>query len=78
MKKKNSCPFCNEPIYIKRVQYSEPLLAPLTETQALRDRLIELTGEVYIELEKRFCPVCGEELDEDGNDKSCLRQVRKR
>lgn len=60
------CNYCNAPIYIKTVQYTKPLLAPLTEAQALRDRLIDLTGEVYVEIPKRFCPVCGEKIG--GND----------
>lgn len=60
------CNYCNAPIYIKTVQYTRPLLAPLTEVQALRDRLTDLTGEVYLEIPKKFCPVCGEKIG--GND----------
>ena len=60
------CNYCNAPIYIKTVQYTKPLLAPLTEVQALRDRLTDLTGEVYLEIPKKFCPVCGEKIG--GND----------
>lgn len=56
------CNYCNAPIYIKTVRYTKPLLAPLAEAQALRDRLIELTGEVYVEIPKKFCPVCGEKI----------------
>lgn len=60
------CNYCNAPIYIKTVQYTKPLLAPLTEVQALRDRLTDLTGEVYLKIPKKFCPVCGEKIG--GND----------
>ena len=59
------CNYCNEPIYIKTVQYARSLLAPLTEEQALRDRLLELTGEVYMKVPKMFCPFCGERIGGD-------------
>lgn len=56
------CNYCNVPIYIKTVQYAAPVMAPLTEVQALRDELINKTGEVYLQIPKRFCPVCGEKI----------------
>lgn len=58
------CNYCNAPIYIKTVQYAKSLIAPMTEEQALRDRLLDLTGEIYIEIPKRFCPICGKEVGE--------------
>jgi len=60
------CNYCDAPIYIKTVQYTAPVMAPLTEAQALRDKLIDMTGEVYLQIPKRFCPVCGEKIG--GND----------
>lgn len=54
-----SCNFCNVPIYIKTIQYSAPLLAPMTRAEELRQELINITGEVYIQLESEYCPVCG-------------------
>lgn len=60
------CNYCDAPIYIKTVQHTAPVMAPLTEVQALRDKLIEMTGEVYLQIPKRFCPVCGEKIG--GND----------
>ena len=59
------CDFCNVPIYLKTKQFARPLLAPVTREQELRDALLDLTGEVYLKLPHRFCPMCGEELKED-------------
>lgn len=55
---KKVCRFCNEAIYIKTVRYSAPLLAPMNDAQALRDKLINMTGEVYVRLENSFSS-CG-------------------
>lgn len=33
------CEFCGAKLYFKTTQYARPLLAPLTEVQALRDKL---------------------------------------
>lgn len=55
-----SCNFCNVPVYMKAVQYAKPLLAPATEVEALRQKLQDMTGEVYVKLPKRYCPMCGE------------------
>lgn len=62
--KMNKCSFCDIPIYIKTIQHTAPLMAPLTEVQALRNELINKTGEVYLVIPKRFCPVCGREVGE--------------
>lgn len=54
------CRFCNAEIYIKTIQYTAPSLAPLTRAEALRQELLNLTGEVYLRLPNKFCPMCGE------------------
>lgn len=73
------CDFCNVPIYLKTKQFARPLQAPVTREQELRDALLDLTGEVYLKLPHRFCPMCGEELKDDdlsdGNRKT--RTVRR-
>lgn len=53
------CNFCDKPIYVKVIQYAAPILAPLTPEQELRDRLANMTGEVYARLESNYCPMCG-------------------
>lgn len=55
-----ACIFCNDELYIKTVQYTKPLLAPLTRAEELRQQLQDLTGEVYVRLPNKFCPMCGE------------------
>lgn len=57
-----ACPFCGKPLYIKVKQYSKPILAPLTRAGALRDELIDITGENYVPVEAKYCPVCGRPL----------------
>ncbi len=37
-------------------------LAPMTRTGELRQQLENLTGEVYSELPRQFCPMCGRKL----------------
>lgn len=62
------CEFCGAKLYFKTTQYARPLLAPLTEVQALRDKLVDLTGEVYVEINADFCPMCGRPLKGEDND----------
>lgn len=58
------CRYCKEPIYIKVTKHVKSMLAPLTVEGELRQRLEDLTGEQYSEVEKRFCPMCGAEVKE--------------
>ena len=64
------CEFCGAKLYLKNTQYARPLLAPLTEVQALRDKLLDLTGEVYVEIDAGFCPMCGRPLKGEDNGKA--------
>lgn len=45
-----ACNFCKSDLYIKTVQYTKPLLAPLTRAEELRQELSDLTGEVYLQI----------------------------
>ena len=58
------CNFCNRKIYIKTIQYTAPILAPLTKAEELRQQLLNLTGEIYVEFEPIYCPMCGTKLVE--------------
>lgn len=53
------CNYCKTPIYIKTIQYTAPLLAPATIEAELRQKLEDLTGEVYLHLPNKYCPMCG-------------------
>ena len=57
-----ACNFCKADLYIKTVQYTKPLLAPLTRTEELRQELLDLTGEVYLQIQNEYCPMCGEKI----------------
>lgn len=61
--KTNKCGYCDAPIYIKTVQCAKPLLLPLTEAEELRYKLLDKTGEVYLQIPKIFCPFCGAKMD---------------
>ena len=65
------CKFCCRDIYIKVERNLMPMLAPLTYEGTLRDELINKTGKSYVPLPKRYCPVCGAEVDggTDGDNK---------
>ena len=65
MGESRKCPFCDTEVYIKVKQYLMPALAPLTHEQALRDELVNITGETYAVLHRRFCPVGGAEVDKE-------------
>lgn len=63
-----SCNFCNTDLYIKTVQYAAPLLMPLTREDALRQQLESLTGEVYLKVQNKYCPMCGAKIEGEQND----------
>lgn len=64
-KQSEGCKFCGTPLYIKVVQNTMPLLAPLTRADELRYELLNLTGERYLLLEAKFCPICGAKMKGD-------------
>lgn len=55
------CSYCKADLFIKAKVYAKPVLAPLTHEQEMMDELLEMTGETYIPLQKKFCPMCGRE-----------------
>lgn len=59
------CEFCQEALFVKRIQCLRPATAPLTQEQEIMDKLAELTGTTYCKLESRFCPICGRPLTEE-------------
>lgn len=61
-----ACNFCKEQIYFKTVQYTAPMLAPLTRAEELRQELTNITGEVYLPLPNLYCPMCGEIKEREG------------
>ena len=62
------CNYCNAKLYFKTIKYAKSLLAPLTYAGQLRQELEDITGEVYIELPRRYCAVCGEFIGEQNGD----------
>lgn len=40
------------------------VLAPTTRAEELRQQLQDLTGEIYVPIESKYCPLCGKELKE--------------
>jgi hypothetical protein len=40
--------------------YTQSLLTPLTRAEELKQQLEDLTGEVYLRIPNKFCPMCGE------------------
>ena len=59
-----ACNYCDAKVYFKTIQHTAPLLAPLTRAEELRQELYNLTGEVYLPLPTRYCPMCGEKRRE--------------
>lgn len=56
------CEYCNAKIYVKTQKIMKDVLAPLTHTEELRQELESITGEMYLELPKQYCPICGRKL----------------
>jgi endogenous inhibitor of DNA gyrase (YacG/DUF329 family) len=80
MDKLKPCPFCGKPLYIKIKRYTKPLLAPLTPAAALRDELIDITGEDYVPIQAVYCPICGHPLNRRAtpeNKPLTLEELRK-
>lgn len=63
--KHGRCEYCEVPIYIKTIQLTAPLLAPLTRAEELRQELMNITGEVYLRLPHNYCPNCGAKMDKE-------------
>lgn len=57
-----ACNFCKSDLYIKTVQYTKPLFAPMTRAEQLRQELLDLTGEVYLKISNEYCAMCGEKI----------------
>lgn len=57
------CYYCHLPLYIKVQQLMRPVLAPLTPEDELLDEYANRTGMKFVQLEKRFCPVCGRKME---------------
>ena len=57
-----ACNFCKSDLYIKTVQYTRPLLAPMTRAEELRQELLDLTGEVYLQIQNEYCAMCDEKI----------------
>ena len=58
------CYFCGTPIYTKTITCMRSVLAPTTRAEELRQQLHDLTGEIYVPIESKYCPLCGKELKE--------------
>lgn len=57
-----SCSYCKADLFLKAKVYTKAILAPLTHEQEIVDELVERTGETYVFLQKRFCPMCGRKV----------------
>lgn len=63
----NGCNFCNKPLYVKVTRYTAPLAAALTRADELRQALLNLTGEEYVQIEAVYCPICGRQIKDPVN-----------
>lgn len=59
-----ACNYCRAHLYIKTIQYQAHILAPLTRAEELRQELEDLTGERYMLLNNKYCPMCGSKIKE--------------
>lgn len=64
------CGFSENVIYIKVKQYLRPVLAPLTQVDALEYELQEKTGWRYVPVQAKYCPMCGKHAATDSASKN--------
>ena len=57
------CVFCNTELFFKVNSGLKPVLAPLTHQEELEQELENITGETYVKLNAKYCPMCGKELN---------------
>ena len=57
-----ACNFCKADLYIKTVQHTKTLRAPLTRAEELRQELLDLRGEVCLQIQNEYCAMCGEKI----------------
>ena len=56
------CNYCNAKFYIKVTKCAKSFSAPVTRIGALRQKLEDLTGEMYVEIPNQYCPMCGSKM----------------
>ncbi len=59
------CEYCNVEVYVKTQKLMKSILAPLTPTEELRQELENITGEMYLKLDNKYCPICGRKLNKE-------------
>ena len=67
------CEYCNAIYYIEVQQLAKPILAPLTHTEEVRQKLINLTGTNYLRIKPNYCPICGRKL---GDGKGVIKWTK--
>lgn len=67
-KHSDGCNFCNMPLYIEVQQITQPILAPCTPAAAAWDEWVSKSGRNYVQLDNRYCPICGRELRRVDNE----------
>lgn len=59
------CEYCDAKLYVKTQKIMKNLLVPLTYTEGLRRELEDITGEMYLEMQHNYCPMCGRKLEKE-------------
>lgn len=62
------CPYCNILVFIKVERVSLPLLAPLTPEDALYQEWANKSGQDFVVLQNKYCPMCGKEVKYGSNN----------
>lgn len=52
------CEYCNAELFFKVKSYLKSVLAPLTYQEKLEQELENITGEIYVKLNAKYCPMC--------------------
>lgn len=56
------CEYCKAEIYIKTQKLMKSILAPLTHTEELKQELEDVSGEMYLKINNKYCPFCGNKI----------------
>lgn len=56
------CEYCNTPIYVTDKKLVADRLAAKTIEEEVWQKVLEMSGYLYVKLENLYCPFCGERV----------------
>lgn len=61
------CEYCNVKIYVAKRKIMRDLIAPASLEGVIKQRLEDITGIQYMEINNVYCPICGTKVYKKNN-----------